>query len=59
MTEKTRNSELLWDFVAYCQANPTMRFWQAIRNWSGFPFIYATGGGGEVQDTFYWEGKDK
>lgn len=36
----TRNSEVLKSFVAYCEANPDMRFWQALLNWSGQKFIY-------------------
>jgi len=36
---KTRNSEVLASFVAYCNANPSLRFWQALLNWSGLPFI--------------------
>lgn len=64
ITVMTRNSELLKDFAAYCEANPTMRFWQALRNWSGFSFIYACPVGEEATidsalvDTFYLEGKD-
>lgn len=60
MTEKTRNSDLLWDFVAYCQDNPTQRFWQALRNWSGHSFILVMKEHAcEEKDTFHWEGKDK
>lgn len=60
--ERTRNSEVLADFVAYCEAHPTERFWQALRNWSGANFIYQS----EVladdlamRDTFYLEGRDR
>ncbi|HXQ38133.1 MAG TPA: hypothetical protein VN843_29280 [Anaerolineales bacterium] len=35
----TRNSAVLEDFVAYCKAHPQLRFWQALLNWSGLPFI--------------------
>lgn len=35
----SKNSELLAKFVAYCEDNPEQRFWQALRNWSGYPFI--------------------
>ena len=27
------NKETLQSFVAYCEANPEQRFWQALRNW--------------------------
>jgi len=40
--EKTRNSKILNDFVAYCKANPELRFWQALRNWSGYHFIFGS-----------------
>jgi hypothetical protein len=51
--KKTRNSEVLADFVKYCNEHPTDRFWQALRNWSGYGFIHA-----DTEDTFYWKGKD-
>ena len=36
-----------------------MRFWQALRNWSGYSFILAIPAGTELDyDTFYWEGKN-
>ena len=63
MTE-TRNSKVLASFVAYCNANPEQRFWQALRNWSGFRFIY---GSNETenyayrincQNTFNFEGRN-
>lgn len=67
----TRNSELLASFVAYCEKNPEQRFWQALRNWSGFAFVFVTNAPPvqydgswiwrkeEVRDTFYFEDKDK
>ena len=66
-TTETRNSKVLKDFVAYCEANPTLRFWQALRAWSGHNFIVAAknptdegmGDYWDGTDTFYWEGKDK
>lgn len=66
---ETRNSEVLASFVEYCRAHPTERFWQALRNWSGRSFILASSPNnsllpttlaqGDVDDTFYWEWKDK
>jgi hypothetical protein len=55
-----KNKKVLDNFVFYCQCHPDERFWQALRNWAGVNFIFigqflTTG----VQDTFYWEGKDK
>jgi hypothetical protein len=37
----SRNSEVLEHFVQYCQSHPQLRFWQALLNWSGLPFIAA------------------
>lgn len=63
---KTRNSEVLASFVAYCEAHPQERFWQALRNWCGaYNWILASNDAMDVEvqrrtrDTFYWEGKDK
>ena len=52
-------SDALADFVAYCAAHPTERFWQALRNWSGRNFIFAsdTKPPSALDDTFYWEGR--
>ena len=36
---ETRNSKTLASFVAYCNAHPQLRFWQALVSWSGLPFI--------------------
>jgi len=62
--QETRNSKVLANFVAYCQAHPEQRFWQALRNWSGYSFLFASRGSGfdngirkDFYDTFYWEGK--
>lgn len=57
MNNETKNSKILGSFSAYCKSHPDQRFWQALRNWSGFNFIYASmkALGGEVQDTFHWD----
>jgi hypothetical protein len=63
-----RNSEVLKSFVEYCEANPDLRFWQALRNWSDYNFIYASNRlyppllgmpdtNDPIIDTFYWEGR--
>jgi hypothetical protein len=36
-----RSGEPLTSFVAYCVEHPHERFWQALRNWSGYTFIFA------------------
>lgn len=72
---ETRNSKLLRSFTNYCVTHPDLRFWQALLNWSGLPFIaYISHPPSEVfaetrvmgqpvqrvdiQDTYYWEGKN-
>lgn len=64
----TRNSKLLASFVKYCESNPELRFWQALRNWSGFPFVYVSNTtdieippeiNTFIKDTFYFEEKNK
>jgi hypothetical protein len=50
------NKKLLDSFIKYCEEHPEQRFWQALRNWSKFMFIYASNeisGEGELIDTFY------
>jgi hypothetical protein len=53
----TRNNLILTDFADYCAAHPDQRFWQALRNWSGFNFVTVGDTFDENHDTFYWEGK--
>ena len=60
---KIVSEDKLWSFVHYCYQHPTERFWQALRNWSGYWFIF--GGTKEIsiteahklglQDTFFKE----
>lgn len=60
MSKPTRNSETLADFVAYCEAHPDERFWQALKNWSGYDAIAACQIKPRVlNDTFYWEGRNR
>ena len=59
-----KNKELIDEFTAFCEGHPEMRFWQALRAWTGFDYIVAkneTGYAGQntEEDTFYWEGKDR
>jgi len=60
----TRNSEVLASFVAYCRAYPELRFWQALRNWSGYNFVLVsnrhpndTDGPARILDSFHFEGR--
>jgi len=60
--ENGPREEMLRDFTAYCLANPSERFWQALRNWSGHNFILVSPSKDDLKqsrDTFYWHGKDK
>lgn len=55
-----KNSELLKSFVAYCEAHPNERFWQALRNWCGWSFVWVSEYSNLdaepiLTDTFYWE----
>lgn len=47
------------EFLSYCKVNPSMRFWQALRSWSGHNFIFASHQKDKpkLHDTFYWDGK--
>ncbi len=56
----SKNKELLESFTEYCVAHPEMRFFQALRNWVGYPFVYVGQKAlsfleTEAIDTFYWE----
>lgn len=53
--------DLLEDFTAHCEANPTERFWQALRNWSGFGFVLVSNSPDakrHAQDTFSWRARN-
>ena len=55
---KSRNKESLKSFIEYCALHPDERFWQALRNWSGWPFIVVSEHPPIQEgqdDTFYWE----
>lgn len=46
--------DLAKNFLAYCEANPSQRFWQALRNWSGHCFIGVSRDGVTYKDTFHF-----
>jgi len=56
---ETKNSKVLADFTEYCVRNPELRFWQAVRNWSGYGYLLTQdfGDGESLRDTYYWEGR--
>jgi hypothetical protein len=60
---KNKNNKLLKDFIKYYDKHPQERFWQALRNWSGVPFLMVSKDGkfeyNDLLDTFYFKGKDK
>lgn len=68
MTTHQQNIDAVFDdFWAFHLAHPELRFFQAVRAWSGQEFIVAGNGKtlpadeclyGELRDTFYWETKD-
>lgn len=35
-----KSKENLVDFITYCLEHPEERFWQALRNWSGYYYIF-------------------
>lgn len=56
-----RSKDTKDEFVKYLQEHPEYRFWQAVRNFSGYPFVLVSNDlphKGE-EDTFYWEGRSK
>lgn len=55
-----KSEKTLKSFIKYCEDHPEQRFWQALRNWSGFHFIIGrntspNGNDVEDKDTFYIE----
>jgi len=36
---KNKNKEMLDSFTEYCKENPRQRFFQALTNWMGVPYI--------------------
>lgn len=56
--KQMKRDRMVESFAAYCRANPSQRFWQALRNWSGHNFILVSQKNeGDTQDTFHWRGK--
>jgi len=55
----TRNSETLASFVKYCKEHPYQRFWQVLRDWSGYPYVLVRPDPLEdtTADTYYWDGR--
>lgn len=46
--------QLAESFLMYCKQCPEQRFWQALRNWSKYSFIFSSDYvEGPYKDTFY------
>ena len=60
-TPESKNAHTLKSFTDYCVANPEMRFWQALRNWSGYHFLFVSDSHGipaqPLHDTFNFAGR--
>jgi hypothetical protein len=65
--KNARHFEVLMDFICFCHNNPDLRFWQALRAWSGQNFIFASETGphdlntfsiSDLKDTFWWGEKN-
>lgn len=55
----TRDANTKLKFVLYMLNHPDERFFQTIRNFSGYPFIGYSLDGEHYQDTFYLEQDEK
>lgn len=59
-----KNEATLKDFTAYCEKNPHLRFWQALKAWAGVESVRIAywEDGGKFEgfiDTYYFEGREK
>jgi hypothetical protein len=57
--DMVRSAETRQAFIKYLEDHPEERFWQAVRNFSGYTFVLASDilpVDGQL-DTFYWEGR--
>lgn len=54
-----RSKKTKEEFIQYLKDHPQERFWQSVRNFSGYYFIYAGGAIPDegIEDTFYKEEK--
>jgi len=55
-----KSKKLLEEFNKYCKQNPEQRFWQSLRNWSGYNALFVSRKNPtevidkDLEDTFYW-----
>lgn len=64
--KQSRNATILKMFVDFCEANPDLRFWQALRTFCGANYLivakdinHMTDEIEQWEDTFHWEGINK
>lgn len=58
MTNPVSSPLLFEEFMEYRRDHPELRFWQALRNWSGHDAILAKNGD-QIEDTFFRLGQGK
>lgn len=56
-TQNIKSRATLSSFIRYCVTHPEERFWQALRNWSGYNFVCVSDNNIEHEDTFYLQGR--
>jgi len=54
-----RSKKMLESFTVYCNTHPYERFWQALRNWSNYAFIWGETSDRKMEDTFFIEDGEK
>ncbi|RTL06189.1 hypothetical protein EKK58_06115 [Candidatus Dependentiae bacterium] len=57
--QQVKSEKLLEDFTQFCNRFPDLRFWQALRSWSGAYAIMYKDHLNQEEDTFYWDKKSK
>jgi hypothetical protein len=55
----SKSQKLAREFVAYVDENPDQRFWQAIRNFTGSPYVFIGDGIKPPTDSFYVDKLEK
>ena len=55
MSEDHVSYAVLESFCKYCQDHPKERFWQALRNWADYDYVFVKNVGKTTLDTFYFK----
>lgn len=60
VTGQAKNTKMATEFAKFCDDHPEQRFWQALRNWSGWAAVYVAKNDDHPKpmDTYYWNRKD-